>query len=494
MNRSSRREFLSSLGAGAAGLGLSACGLVRRDRPPNIVIILADDLGYGDLGCYGAADIETPNLDRLAAEGLRFTDFSVPQAVCSASRAALLTGCYPNRVSVLHALMPWAENGLSAEEETIADLLHARGYACGVFGKWHLGHHPEFLPLRHGFDEYFGLPYSNDMWPVGFDGVPVGPDDPKARYPWPPLIDGDRKIGEVRTLADQDRLTGLYTDRAVRFIEKHRREPFFLYLPHSMPHVPLGVSPRFRGRSRRGPYGDVIMEIDASVGRLLGALREAGLERRTLVVFLSDNGPWLNFGDHGGSAGPLREGKGTEWEGGVRVPCLMRWPGRIRPGAECRELAASMDILPTVAGIAGARLPRRPIDGLDLRPLLFGETASSPRRELYYYYGTELHAVRRGRWKLHVPHGYPSYEGQAPGRDGFPGKTARRETGYALYDLRNDVGERTNLVELYPDVAAELMALADKARADLGDGEKPGPGVRPGGVRPKPGRPAPGSP
>jgi arylsulfatase len=460
----------------------------------NVVVILADDLGYGDLGCYGATDIETPNLDRLAAEGLRFTDFSVPQAVCSASRAALLTGCYPNRVSVLHALMPWAENGLGPDEETIAELLREKGYVCGAFGKWHLGHHPEFLPQSHGFDEYFGIPYSNDMWPVGYDGRPVGPEDPKARYPYPPLIEGNRKVAEIRTLADQDRLTGLYTERAVRFIEKNRRRPFFLYFPHSMPHVPLGVSPEFRGKSKRGPYGDVIMELDASVGRVLGALRDAGLDRRTLVVFLSDNGPWLNFGNHAGSAGPLREGKGTEYEGGVRVPCIVRWPGRVRPGSVCREMAASMDILPTVVRAAGARLPGRTIDGFDLLPLLLGETALSPRDELYHYYGTELHAVRKGRWKLHVPHGYPSYEGQEPGRDGFPGKTLRRETGYALYELESDISERTNLVERFPAVVEQLMAIADKARADLGDGPRPGPGVRPGGVRHRSDRPGPGLP
>jgi len=494
MLKTSRREFIGTAGAGAASLGLSACGLFRRERPPNVVLILADDLGYGDLGCYGATDIETPNLDRMAAEGLRFTDFHVPQAVCSASRAALLTGCYPNRVSVLHALMPWAENGLDPDEETIAELLREKGYVCGVFGKWHLGHHPEFLPLRHGFDEYFGLPYSNDMWPVGYDGVPVGPSDKKARYPWPPLIEGDAKVAEIRTLADQDRLTGLYTERAVRFIEKNKDRPFFLYVPHSMPHVPLGVSAEFRGRSKRGPYGDVLMELDASVGRILGALKKAGLDRRTLVVFLSDNGPWLNFGNHAGSAGPLREGKGTEWEGGVRVPCLMRWPGRIRPGSVCGELAASMDILPTVARIAGARLPVLMIDGLDLQPLILGETSASPRDELYYYYGTELHAVRRGRWKLHVPHAYPSYEGQEPGQDGFPGPTVRREMGYALYDLESDVGERTNVVERFPDVVEGLMAVAEKAREDLGDGPKAGRGVRPGGKRRPSGQTPGGSP
>ena len=494
MTDASRRQFMRSLGAGAAGLGLAACGLFRRERPANVVIVLADDLGYGDLGCYGGRSVETPTLDRLAEEGLRFTDFYVPQAVCSASRAALLTGCYPNRISLLHALMPQADNGIGEEEETIAELLRERGYACGVFGKWHLGHHPEFLPLRHGFDEYFGLPYSNDMWPVGYDGVPAGPDDARARHPYPPLIDGERKVGEIRTLADQDRLTGLYTERAVRFIEKNKDRPFFLYVPHSMVHVPLGVSADFRGRSGRGLYGDVLMELDDSVGRILGALKKAGLERRTLVVFLSDNGPWLNFGNHAGSAGPLREGKGTEWEGGVRVPCVMRWPGRIRPGSVSREMAASMDILPTVARVAGARLPRRKIDGHDLLPLLLGDAGASPREELLYYYGKELHAVRAGRWKLHVPHAFPSYEGQEPGRDGFPGPTVRREIGYALSDLENDVGERRNVAGSYPDVVERLMAIAERAREDLGDGPRPGTGVRPCGVRRRAGGPGPGSP
>jgi arylsulfatase A-like enzyme len=474
----SRRDFLKALGAGSAGLGLSACGLLRPERPPNVVIILADDLGYGDLGCYGAADIDTPHIDRMAAAGLRFTSFCVPQAVCSASRAALLTGCYSNRVSVLHALMPWATNGLPAGEKTIADLLREKGYTSGIFGKWHLGHRREFLPLQHGFDEYFGLPYSNDMWPVGYDGRPAAPGARQFRYPNPPLIEGDETVDRVRTPADQDRLTGLYTARAVRFIGRNKDRPFFLYMPHSMPHVPLGVSAGFRGKSRRGPYGDVITELDASVGRILDALKTHGLERRTIVFFLSDNGPWLSFGNHGGSSGPLREGKGTEWEGGVRVPCVVRWPGRIRPGTVCPDLAASMDILPTVAAAAGASLPARAIDGLDLLPFLLGRAERPPRERLYYYYGTDLHAVRSGRWKLHVPHAYPSCEGMAPGRDGFPGETVRREIGYALYDLESDIGERTDLAERRPDVVKDLMALADEARADLGDGDRPGPGVR----------------
>jgi len=479
MPHASRRDFLKALGAGSAGLGLSACGLLRPEPPPNVVVILADDLGYGDLGCYGAADIETPNLDRVAADGLRFTSFYVPQAVCSASRAALLTGCYSNRVSVLHALMPWAKNGLPAGEETIADLLGERGYTCGVFGKWHLGHRPEFLPLRHGFDEYFGLPYSNDMWPVGFDGRPAAPGETKFRYPTPPLIEGGTAVDYVRNPADQDRLTERYTARAVRFIEENADRPFFLYVPHSMPHIPLGASAAFRGRSRRGLYGDVIMEIDASVGRILAALSAHGLDRRTIVFFLSDNGPWLNFGNHGGSAGPLREGKGTEWEGGVRVPCLVRWPGRIRPGRVAPDMAASMDILPTVAAAAGARLPKRPIDGLDLLPFLLGRADRPPRERMYFYYGTELHAVREGRWKLHVPHSYPSYEGVEPGRDGFPGPTVPRETGFALYDLESDVGERADRAASRPDIVERLKRVAEEARADLGDRDRPGPGVRP---------------
>jgi arylsulfatase A-like enzyme len=479
-----RREFLKTAGTaavGAATWNLVSCSSAGARRPPNFVIIFADDQGYADVGCYGARGFETPNLDRLAAEGIRFTDFYVPQAVCSASRAALLTGCYPNRVSLLHALMPWAENGISADEETLAQVLKKKGYTCGIFGKWHLGHHREFLPLQHGFDEYFGLPYSNDMWPVGYDGRPVGPGDGRARYPYPPLIEGNDKVSEVRTQADQDRLTTLYTERAVRFIEKNGGRPFFLYVPHSMPHVPLGVSENFRGKSRQGLYGDVIMEIDWSVGRILETLKRAGLERETLVVYTSDNGPWLNFGNHAGSAGPLREGKGGEWEGGVREPCIMRWPGKIRAGSVCREMAATMDILPTFAAAAGVPLPAKKIDGLDLGPLLMGKVNLSPRRELLYYYGTVFQAVRQGKWKLHVPHTYTSYEGLEPGRDGFPGPTAQRRTGYELYDLENDIGERDNVFERYPQVAGRLLARAVRAREELGDGDRPGREVRPCG-------------
>jgi len=484
-----RRDFLKTLGSAALGAtawNLSSCVRPRSGPPPNFVMIFTDDQGYADVGCYGARGFETPNIDAVAAEGVRFTDFYVPQAVCSASRAALLTGCYPNRVSVLHALMPWAENGISDNEETLAQVLKKRGYTCGVFGKWHLGHHRQFLPLEHGFDEYLGLPYSNDMWPMTYDGKPAPPGDSKSRYPYPPLIDGNDKVAEIRTQADQDRLTTLYTERAVRFIEKNGHHPFFLYVPHSMPHVPLGVSDKFRGRSRQGLYGDVIMEIDWSVGQILAALKENGLERSTFVVYTSDNGPWLNFGNHAGSAGPLREGKGGEWEGGVREPCVMRWPGHIKPGTVCRGMVATMDILPTFAAAAGAPLPANRIDGLDLNPLLTGQTDVSPRRELLYYYGTEFQAIRRDNWKLHVPHSYTSYEGLQPGRDGFPGPTERRRTGTGLYDLETDVGERDNLAERRPDVVERLMARVEEARDDLGDRDRPGRGVRPCGKIPAP--------
>src|SRR5262249_55387775 len=262
------------------------------------VIILADDLGYADLGCYGARGYQTPNLDRMAKEGMRFTDFYVAQGVCSASRTALLTGCYPNRVGILGALGPKATHGISSKEKTVAEALKARGYATAIYGKWHLGHHPKFLPTRHGFDDYFGLPYSNDM----------GPKHPTAKFPALPLIAGEKTIA---TNPDQTKLTTWYTERAVKFIARNKAKPFFLYVPHAMPHVPLHVSDKFKGKSKRGLYGDVIMEIDWSVGQILAALKKHGLDEKTLVIFASDNGPWLSYGDHAGSAGPLREGKMT---------------------------------------------------------------------------------------------------------------------------------------------------------------------------------------
>lgn len=445
--------------------------VVAAERPPNLVVIFCDDLGYGDLGCYGAAGIATPNLDRLARDGMRFTSFCAAQAVCSASRAALLTGCYPNRVGIRGALGPNARVGIAAREQTLAELLRARGYATAIFGKWHLGDAPQFLPTRHGFDEYFGLPYSNDMWP----------QHPTSKsYPNLPLIEGE---DVVALNPDQSRLTGWYTERAVRFIERNRERPFFLYVPHNMPHVPIFASEPFRGKSAQGLYGDVIEELDWSVGEILGALARNGLDERTLVIFATDNGPWLSYGNHAGSAGPLREGKGTAWDGGQRVPFIARWPGKIPPGRVCAELAATVDLLPTLAHLAGAPLPARPIDGKDIGPLLRGEPgAVSPHESFLFYWGRDLHAVRSGKWKLHFHHTYRSLAGE-PGHDGLPGPYVEKETDLALFDLAADIGEQRDVAAAHPEVVKRLEALAEEAREDLGDAarKREGKGARPPG-------------
>ncbi len=481
----SRRGFLKRLGA--AGLALSA-GLAgscsRSESMPNIVIILTDDQGYADVGVYGAVGFTTPHLDRLASEGMRFTDFYVSQAVCSASRVSLLTGSYAQRVSIRGALNPYAEVGLNPEEETIAEMLKKRGYATGIFGKWHLGHLEEFLPLQHGFDEYLGLPYSNDMWPIDYDGQPATGGN-KVTYPPLPLIDGNETVETIEDLEGQATLTTRYTERAVSFIERHRHEPFFLYLAHSMPHVPLGVSDKSKGHSAQGMYGDVIEEIDWSVGQVLAALDRHQLAENTLVIFTSDNGPWLNFGNHAGSVGPLREGKGTAFEGGVRVPAIMRWPGRIEAGSVSRRMASTIDILPTLAAVTGAALPEVPIDGVSILPLLEGDESAVPRDRFYYYYGGELRAVREGKWKRVYRHRTRSYMGVEPGDDGLPGAYAFPTVMTALYDLENDIGETTDVSADHPEVVQRLDALAEAARETLGDGltQRKGTEVRPPGRR-----------
>jgi arylsulfatase A-like enzyme len=458
---------------------------------PNIVLILMDDMGYGDIGRTGANQYETPNINRLASQGMQFTWYYSPQAVSSASRAGLLTGCYPNRIGISGALMPWAQVGINSDETTIAEILKQKGYHTSIIGKWHLGHLKQFLPLQHGFDEYYGLPYSNDMWPVDFDGVPVKLKDTtsnKMKYPELPLIEGNEKVGEVRTLADQDKLTTDYTGRAVKFIDQHKNEKFFLYLPHSMVHIPLGVSEKFRGKSKQGMYGDVMMEVDWSIGEVMKALERNGLEKNTLVIFTSDNGPWLNFGNHAGSTGGLREGKGTSWEGGQRVPCIISWPGIIPGGEICNKLASAIDILPTIAAITGATLPDKKIDGVSLLPLLLGDKTAVPRHNFYYYYQQNtLEAVQRDYWKAVLPHRGISYVGVAPGKDGWPGKTVNIEIKQTeLYDLRRDPGENYNVAEYYPEILKELLAIAGEARQDLGDDYTNSPGAnrrKPGSVK-----------
>ena len=430
-------------------------------RTPNVIVVLTDDQGWADVGTQGAVGFRTPNLDRLAGEGTRFTDFYVAQAVCSASRTALLTGCYPNRIGITGALGPQSRNGIHAEETTLAEVCKSRGYATAIFGKWHLGHHPEFLPTRHGFDEYYGIPYSNDMWPFH-------PENPKAWVDLP-TIEGEEAVGYN---TDQNRFTTDFTNRAVDFIERHADTPFFLYLAHPMPHVPLHVSEKFAGTTAQGKYGDVIEEIDWSMGQLMAALERNGLEENTLLLFLSDNGPWLSYGNHAGSTGPLREGKGTSFEGGVRVPFLARWPGRIPAGSVCREPAMTIDILPTIAGLIGAELPARRIDGKDIWPLLGATPGATSPHEAYfiYYHRNDLEAMRSGRWKLHFPHGYRSMGGREVGADGIPGKYDYTvKTGLELYDLVEDIGESRNVADLHPEVMEYLLRLADEMRADLGD-------------------------
>jgi arylsulfatase A len=357
----------------------------------------------------------------MAREGMRFTDFSVSSAVCSASRAALLTGCYHQRVGIAGALGPNAQIGLHPDETTLAELCRGQGYATGCFGKWHLGHHPKFLPTNHGFDEWFGLPYSNDMWPLHPAYANLPPDAAKRKegYPPLPLLDGERVVDVEVTGEEQALLTRRYTERAVDFIARHHDRPFFLYVPYTMVHVPLFVSPEFAGKSGRGVFGDAVTEIDWSVGQILGALAQHGIDEHTLVLFTGDNGPWLSYGEHAGSAGPLREGKGTTFEGGIREPTLARWPGRVPAGATCAEFATTIDLLPTIAGLIGASLPERRIDGLDIAPLLFGTPGATSPHELFccYYDAGQLQAVRDARWKLHFAHGYATLAGK-PGRRG----------------------------------------------------------------------------
>jgi len=477
--KQSRRTFLKHLGISASALAFTSnsvisCGRKVNNQLPNIVIIFTDDQGYADVGCFGAKGFETPNLDQLADEGKKLTCFYASQAVCSASRASLLTGCYSERVGIRGALNPFQKIGINSEEMTIAELLKQKGYATGIFGKWHLGHHKKFLPLQHGFDEYLGLPYSNDMWAVHYDGTPLTPENPgpkprRAQYPPLPLIDGNDTITYIRTLEDQATLTTRYTERAVQFIEKNKDNPFFLYVPHSMPHVPLGVSDKFKGKSEQGMYGDVIMEIDWSVGQILKTLKKYNLDDNTLVIYTSDNGPWLNFGNHAGSALPLREGKGTMWEGGPRVPCIMRWPGRIQSGTVCDKMAATIDVLPTIAEITGAPLPEKTIDGVSIVSLLDGNKETNPRDHYFYYYGGELRAVRQDKWKLYFPHTSRSYVGVEPGKDGFPGPLAQLKVGLELYDVENDISETRNVIDKHPDVVEQLKKLAETIREELGD-------------------------
>jgi arylsulfatase A len=438
---------------------------------PNLVVILIDDMGYGDIGPFGSKLNRTPNLDRMAAEGMRLTSFYAAP-VCTPSRAQMMTGCYAKRVSMPQVIFPACPTGLSAKEHTVAGLLKQQGYATMAIGKWHLGDQPEFLPTRRGFDHYLGLPYSNDMG--GSTNAPAKQAARKKKnnqtQPRPPLpLLRDGKV--IEAPADQDTLTARYTAEAVNFITANKDHPFFLYFPHTAVHVSLHPGAAFKGKSANGTYGDWVEEVDWSVGRVLDTLRALKLAERTLVLFTSDNGPWLTQGTNGGVAGPLHGGKGTTWEGGMREPTIAWWPGRIAAHSACDAPMSEMDVLPTLVKLAGGQVPEdRKIDGKDIWPLLSGRTKTSPHEALFCFSGLRLEAVRSGPWKLAItPQGTGRRKGEAE---------PVKHTGPRLYNLETDIGELNDVAAQNPEVVARLQKLIQQMDADLGVvGE--GPGVRP---------------
>lgn len=450
----------------------------EKPKPPNFIIIFCDDMGYADIGPFGAEGYSTPHLDRMAKEGMKFTDFYAGRSFCSPSRAALMTGCIPTRVGVGGNFGPKSKTGLNPKETTIAEVLKQRGYATACFGKWHLGHLPQFLPPKQGFDEYFGIPYSNDMWPYHPGVRHLAMEDRLKRWPHLPLYEGTKVINPQVMPKDQIHLTTRLFDRAVNFIDKCGDQPFFVYLPSPQPHVPLFVSEKYKGKTSRGLFGDVISEIDWGVGQILAALQKNGIDENTCIVFTSDNGPWLSYGDHAGSAKPLREGKGTNFEGGFRVPCLIRWPGKVPKNVVCREVAGAMDLLPTFAQLADCPLPEKKIDGKDISDLMFGRpNAKSPHDVFYHYNGANrLVALRSGKWKLMFAQ---TYNSPIQGRGGLPGKGRRKSIELSLFDLEEDIGETTNVAEKHPEVVEKLKQYAAQMRKDLGDGKNAGPGRRP---------------
>lgn len=451
-----RLSLFLALFCALLGFATSAIAAQR----PNIIIVMADDMGYGDLSCYGHPTIRTPNLDRMAAEGLRFTDFYAGANLCTPSRAALLTGRHPIRSGMAggpkrHVLYPNATNGLPHSEITIAEVLKSAGYATACIGKWHLGDKPEFLPNNHGFDYFFGLPYSNDMNPVSprvrrAESLSLTPDSKKFDVP----LMRNQEI--LERPVDQTTLTRRYTEEAIRFIEENQSRPFFIYLPHTFPHVPLFASKDFRGKSARGLYGDTVEELDWSTGEVLAALRRLNLAEKTLVIFTSDNGPWLNMKWNSGSAGLLRDGKAGTWEGGHRVPAIAWWPGTIKPGRVTSEIVSALDLLPTCAQLAGATLDKdRPLDGADQTPLLLG-TGPSSREVVHYYYGDQLYAVRKGAFKAEfVTH------------DGYSPEPPVKHDPPLLFHLPSDPSEKYDVATNHPVVLAELQREADRHRREI---------------------------
>jgi len=431
-----------------AVLGSAATSLARQ---PNVVVIFIDDMGYGDIGPFGATKQRTPHLDRMAKEGMKLTSFYATP-VCSVSRAQMMTGCYGARVSVPGVYFPGQSVGLNPAEVTVAERLKEKGYVTQMVGKWHLGDQPEFLPTRQGFDHYLGIPYSNDMLKKSAE----------TKIPVVPLL-RDEKIAELMDGEGQRRMVELYTKEAVDFIGRNKDQPFYLYFAHNAVHTPIYPGAAFAGKSQNGRFGDWVEEVDWSVGQVLDALRAQGLDKDTLVVFTSDNGPWLTKGTDGGSAGPLRGGKGSTWEGGVRVPTLAWWPGRIPAGSVNDAVAGTIDLLPTFVSLAGGSVPATPvIDGRDITPILLGQSKESAREAHYYFAGYNLQAVRQGRWKLAIA---PQPEGNNLK------KSPKMADGLRLYDLDAEIGELTDVAAQHPQVVAKLKALADKISAEIGGKE-----------------------
>ena len=437
----------------------------NKEIPPNVIFILTDDQGYGDLGIYGASDIITPNIDSIAKKGAYFTSYYSTQPVCSASRASILTGCYPDRLGVFNAYSPGSKVGLNPDETTIAELLKANGYNTAIFGKWHLGDAPRFQPRKQGFDEYFGILYSNDMWPKHPQQGTV------FNFPEIKLYENETPL---RALEDQTFLTGALTDKAIDFIKKNKNDPFFIYLPHPQPHVPLFASKNFKDTQKRGLYGDVINEIDNSVGQILNTLKDEGLEENTIIIYTSDNGPWLSYGGHSGSSGIFREGKGTNWEGGHRVPGIVYYPGKIEPNTRIDAPAMGIDWLPTIASFTGSELPKKKIDGASLVPLLTGETNISPHKNFFFYYRTnELHAVRHKNWKLYLPHTYRSLNGRKGRNDGYPVPYDMNEIKIPkLFNLEVDPSETNDIAIDNQQIVNHILMIADSVRYVLGDNLK----------------------
>lgn len=428
----------------------------QKESKPNIIILFADDLGYGDVSCYGSGNIKTPNLDKMASEGTRFTNFYVAAASCTPSRASLLTGCYPQRVGLPSVIDDRSNKGLNSSEITIAEYLEQNGYVTGMFGKWHLGHHPQFMPNRHGFQEFVGIPYSADMWPFH--------PRPSHKYPPLPLYKNEKVIDYNY---DVNEMTTLFTEQAVDFIHTNKEKPFFIYLPYSQPHVPLGVSNKFKGKSKAGLYGDAVMEIDWSVEQIIKAVVEAGITNNTLILFTSDNGPWLTYGNHAGTTNGLREGKSTTFDGGFKVPFIAKMPGTVPSGKVVDKVVTALDILPTILELTNSKMPiMNEIDGQNVWPIFTGR-GRVKEKPFFFIKGNEVQAVRKGKWKLHVPHKYRVV--LEIGRDGIPG-IQDNEGGsieLALFNMEEDPNESNNLINKYPDIADSLKILIDDFIIDL---------------------------